>query len=82
VILVPWKPVVVIWLMLSALVLAGYVASRLMESKAVQSASVESMVSTAGPGTGRRSAALNARANVSRVREDSELPRGRKTSHS
>ena len=33
VILVPWKPVVVIWLLLSGMILAGYVASRLMEGK-------------------------------------------------
>ena len=33
VILVPLKPVVVLWLLLSAMVLAGYVASSLIEGK-------------------------------------------------
>lgn len=33
VVLVPWKPVVVIWLLLSGMVLTGYVASRLIEGK-------------------------------------------------
>jgi hypothetical protein len=33
VILVPWKPVVVVWLVLSGVVLAGYVASSLMEGR-------------------------------------------------
>lgn len=32
-IFVPWKPVVVIWLALSAMILAGYVVSRLREGK-------------------------------------------------
>jgi hypothetical protein len=32
-ILVPWKPVVVVWLVLSGIVLAGYVASTLMEGR-------------------------------------------------
>jgi hypothetical protein len=30
-ILVPWKPVVVIWLLLSAMILAGYISSTLMK---------------------------------------------------
>lgn len=33
VILVPWKPLVVIWLLLSGMVFAGHVASRLIEGK-------------------------------------------------
>lgn len=33
VVLVPWKPVVILWLLLSGMVLTGYVASRLMEGK-------------------------------------------------
>jgi len=33
IILVPWKPVVVIWLLLSAMLWCGYVGSSLMEGK-------------------------------------------------
>jgi len=33
VILVPWKPVVIVWLVLSAMVLGGYVASSLIEGR-------------------------------------------------
>jgi hypothetical protein len=33
IILVPWKPVAVIWLILSAMVWCGYVGSSLMEGK-------------------------------------------------
>jgi hypothetical protein len=33
VILVPWKPVVIVWLVLSSLILAGYVASTLIKRK-------------------------------------------------
>jgi hypothetical protein len=32
-ILVPWKPVVLIWLLPSAMVLAGYIASTWMEGR-------------------------------------------------
>jgi hypothetical protein len=32
-ILVPWKPVVMIWVSLSAMILAGYIASTLMEGR-------------------------------------------------
>ena len=32
-ILIPWRPVVAIWLLLSGMVLTGYVASRLMERR-------------------------------------------------
>jgi len=33
IVLIPWKPVVVIWLILSAMVWCGYVGSSLMEGK-------------------------------------------------
>ena len=33
IILVPWKPVVIIWLLLSAMLWCGYVGSSLMEEK-------------------------------------------------
>jgi predicted lipid-binding transport protein (Tim44 family) len=29
----PWKPVVMIWLLLSTMILAGYIASALMEGR-------------------------------------------------
>jgi len=32
-ILIPWKPVVIIWLLLSAMVWCGYVGSSLMKGK-------------------------------------------------
>ena len=32
-IFVPWKPVVMIWLLLSTMILAGYIASTLMEGR-------------------------------------------------
>jgi hypothetical protein len=32
-IFVPWKPVIMIWLVLSAMILAGYIASTLMEGR-------------------------------------------------
>jgi hypothetical protein len=33
IVLIPWKPVVVIWLLLSAMFWCGYVCSSLMEGK-------------------------------------------------
>jgi len=33
IILVPWKPVVIIWLLLSAMLWCGYVGSSLMEGR-------------------------------------------------
>ena len=33
IVLIPWKPVVVVWLMLSAILWCGYVGSSLMEGK-------------------------------------------------
>ena len=33
IVLIPWKPVVVVWLLLSAMLWCGYVGSSLMEGK-------------------------------------------------